>query len=213
MIMKAYNPVCTVGIAAVLLLFPSSCRVLDGTDLDEGISGMEAAGFTAPAEPAARPVRTAPADERRAILTRGNSWVAGLPGFSANAFAALYGEYRLEFPGEAVSGGIGPGDFYVWLSKEPVYLPTDIWEARTGITGYTGWQRAEGDSFLVASEVEGGTNRDTWTVLFQFPQTIGAVLSSGEMNLLIRTWLSRFRYFLSLANISTDISMPAVVNF
>jgi hypothetical protein len=179
------------------------------------------------------------AADRGAILIRGNEWVAGLPGFPANAFSALYGEYRLEFPGEAYSaentGGAGvansggpeagdsrpealsfeeaPPDFYLWVSRESLYLPEEIWETRAGITGYTVQERDEEGSLLAASAIDGGTARDVWTVLFQFPQSIRTIRSPPETNLLIRTWISRFRYFLSLAVTPADISLPAVVSF
>jgi hypothetical protein len=212
------------GIVTVLFLIPGGCGVLDGDINRDG-----AAGFILP-DQAAMPARMVQAAGRRAILTRGNDWVTGLPGLPANAFAALYGEYRLEFPEEAAGTGsegteagasriaaLSPGeippDFYVWLSRERLYLPGDIWETRAGIAGYTVQQRIEGDSLLAVLVIDGGRDRDVWTVLFQFPQPAGTVPGPGELNLLIRTWISRFRYFLSLAGAPADISLPAVVNF
>jgi hypothetical protein len=238
--MKAFNPVrffCAAGIAVFLLLLPGSCGVLD-----EDIYGTDGAGPIPPAEPAAGPAQPVQAFNRGAILIRGNEWVAGLPGFPANAFSALYGEYRLEFSEAALSvgpdsagaapagtdaGGTGAGnprlevrpfvddppDFYLWLSREGLYLPEDAWEARAGIPGYTVQQRDEEGSLLAASAIDGGTARDVWTVLFQFPPSTRTLLSTGETNLLIRTWISRFRYFLSLAAAPADVSLPAVVNF
>jgi hypothetical protein len=227
--MKVFNTVrffLTAGVVMGLFLLPGACGVLD-----EDIRGTDAAGLIPPNQ-AAIPVQMVQAAGRRAVLIRGNEWVLGLPGFPANAFAALYGEYRLEFPGEAVSAGTGsegtgagdpriadpsfaeaPPDFYLWLSKENLYLPEDLWETRAGITGYTVQQRNEGDSLLAASVIDGGTDRDVWTVLFQFPQPAGITFSPAEINLLIRTWISRFRYFLSLAGTPADVSLPAVVNF
>jgi hypothetical protein len=208
------------GIAAILFLIPGACGVLD-----EDIKGPDAAGLP----PDQEPVRMAAAS-RGAILIRGNEWLTGLPGFPANAFAALYGEYRIEFPGDALPAGSGfegtdtgeprmaalsfieaPPDFYVWLSKENLYLPQDLWETRADIAGYTVRQRNEGDSLLAALAIDGGTDRDSWTLLFQLPRPAG--LSPAETDLLIRTWTSRFRYFLSLAATPADVSLPAVVNF
>jgi hypothetical protein len=225
--MKTFHPFpgfLAAGIGAILALISGACGVFDGD-----IHGADAVELILP-DQTVIPVQMVQAAGRRAILIRGNDWVAGLPGFPDNAFAALYGEYRLEFPGEAagtgsagtdagafriaaLSAGKGPPDFYAWLSRERLYFLEDIWETRAGITGYPAQQRNMGDSLLVAVEIDGGKDRDAWTALFQFPQSAGTMFGAGDLNLLIRSWILRFRYFLSLAAMPADISLPAVVNF
>jgi hypothetical protein len=139
----------------------------------------------------------------------------GFPGFGDNAFPSLYGEYRLEFPDQPPSGGAsGPGVFSLWLSGEALYFPEGLWEGRPGTGGYRILQRKEGESLLAATVLDGGPNHGLWTAAFQFPRGLEPLgLDDSGANQLIRAWVSRFLYFLSLVKTPGEVSLPAVVSF
>jgi hypothetical protein len=190
-----------------LALF-ASCGIVRGN------KGEASAAETAPVEIREEASR-APAAGRNIILVKGNEWITGFPGFKDNFFSSLYGEYRLELPGFSPPGEAAPPVFiFLWLSREPLYFPEDIWQRRSGVAGYTVLQKKEGEGLLAAAALDGGPVHGQWTVAFQFPQGVEALgLNDSEANQLIRTWISRFLYFLSLIKSPGDVSLPAIVNF
>jgi hypothetical protein len=158
-------------------------------------------------------VLNAGAQERKAILARGNTWTTGIPGFEDNVFPALLGEYRLEFsaPGSVGAEPGAPG-FSVWLSGEPLLFSGDVWQRRSSLGNLSAMQRQDGESVLVSLPVRGDLG--AYTVIFQFPRGIAAsALDENAANQLVRTWAARFLYFFSLIRIPTDVSLPAVVDF
>jgi hypothetical protein len=160
------------------------------------------------------------AQNRRAVLDRGNEWVRGIPGFENPALSALYGEYRLEIPaGQAVPGEAGEGEAgdrrcRVWLIGETLPFSGDSWQPRTLIFGSALWQRREGEALLAGFSFDGGTGLGSWTAVFRFPGGLAAAgLDDPGANALIERWLNRFRYFLSLIKSPADLSFPAVIAF
>jgi hypothetical protein len=173
------------------------------------------------------------AQERNAVMVRGNTWQTGIPGFGSNRFSALSGEYRLDYPlgtvfsspekvaetenAAARNEDSGNAVFSVWISAEPLVFSQSLWQARplllgSGITQAV--QQVNEDAFLVGFFFSGGNEIGSWTVLFQFPRGIAAAgLNEADANRLITAWISRFRYFLSLIKTSSDVSLPAIVKF
>jgi hypothetical protein len=174
------------------------------------------------------------AQDRNAVMVRGNAWQTGIPGFGSNSFSALSGEYRLDYPlGTVFSGSEKVVEaekttkalnedsekavFSVWISGEPLFFSQSLWQERpllrgSGITQAA--QRVSEGAFLIGFLFSGGDEIGSWTVLFQFPRGIGAAgLNEADANRLITAWISRFRYFLSLIKTSSDISLPAIVKF
>jgi hypothetical protein len=160
----------------------------------------------------------AAAQDRSAVLIKGNTWGSGIPGFGSNVFSALSGEYRLDSK-SAPDAGDSPAKevFSVRVSTDPLVFSRDFWQHRPLPRGSAlgdAMQREEEDgSFLVGFPFNGGNNMGTWTVLFQFPRESAFALTDAGINRLIAAWIGRFRYFLSLIKTSSDISLPAVVNF
>jgi hypothetical protein len=141
-----------------------------------------------------------PAVPREAVLTRGNGWVTGIPGFGSNAFPALSGEYSL-----------GAAVFSVYASREPIFF-SDTWQRRPGTGTAAVFQRLVGNTFLAAAVLEAGP--DPWTVVFEFPGGIADTgLEDAAFNRLIGAWSSRFLYFVSLVKTPGDVSLPAAVGF
>jgi hypothetical protein len=152
------------------------------------------------------------AAERGAVLTRGNGWVSGVPGFGDNAFPALSGEYRLEGMETPEAGAkAGTTGFSVRTSRAPLFFSGD-WEPRSGINAV--YQRFRGKDFLAAAVLDGGPDLGAWTVIFEFPGGIEeSGLGNAGFNRLIGVWSSKFLYFLSLIKTPGDVSLPAVVVF
>jgi hypothetical protein len=143
---------------------------------------------------------------RRAILSRGNEMVRGLPGFAENAFPALYGHYRLELPGLT---GTAP-DFSLWLCREPLYLSDTRWRLTLSGGDYSRYHQTEAAGLLVAVLPDG---EEPWTVLFRFPAASCRALEPVGLTRLIEAWLARFFYFASLAEDPQAISLPAALTF
>jgi hypothetical protein len=154
-------------------------------------------------------------ETRRIILTRGNEWVSGLPGWEENAFAALYGLYFPEFPpSPEQQGERSAGTFSVWLSRERLYFSESRWEKRPGIFSCPVLQQYEGEALLAAAPLGERAPEKDWTVIFQFPGGPAAAgLNDAGVNRLIEVWASRCLYFLSRAEGAADLSLPAVVSF
>jgi hypothetical protein len=147
----------------------------------------------------------AEAQARRAVLDRGNVWVAGIPGLGDGG-AALFGEYRLDLPA-------GEQRCRVWLTGETPSFTGGGWRPRSQIAGVPVFQRQEGEDLLAGCGFDGGTGLGSWTVVFRFPPGPAAGLDDPGINALIGRWLDRFRYFLSLIKSPADMSFPAVVAF
>jgi hypothetical protein len=165
------------------------------------------AGFTA---------SRAGAQDRRAVLDRGNVWGPGIPGFGNNAVSALFGEYRLEIPAGSGTGEMETGDprCRIWLYGETLSFAGDSWQPWMRITGVSVYQKEEGAARFFGFSFSGGTDLGTWTAVVQFPQGIAAAgLDEPGLNALISRWLNRFLYFLSLIKTPADVSLPAVFAF
>ncbi|MDR2142785.1 MAG: hypothetical protein LBP29_00250 [Treponema sp.] len=137
---------------------------------------------------------------RRMILERGNAWTTGVPGFGENALPALSGVYSVEAAG-------GTADtFTVWLCRETLYY--DDWDLRAGIWSedFRVLEKQSGDGLLVAAPFN-----EIWTGIFSFPGL--SDLSQNDMDRIIGIYRSRFLYFLTLARSSSDISLPARMDF
>ncbi|MDR0623053.1 MAG: hypothetical protein LBG10_01315 [Treponema sp.] len=149
------------------------------------------------------------AQERRAVLSRGNTWVTGIPGFGSNVFPAVYGEYRLEF---SPAGG-GDQAVFVWLCGEPLHFAESLWRPWNG-SGLSVVQRREGEARLLGFSFSGGSGLGIWTAVFQFPQGIEAAgLDEISANALINKWADRVLYFLFLIKNPADVSLPAAFAF
>ncbi|MDR2257874.1 MAG: hypothetical protein LBE14_01855 [Treponema sp.] len=149
------------------------------------------------------------AQERRAVLSRGNTWITGIPGFGNNVFPAVFGEYRLEFSPS------GPEDaaVSVWLCGEPLHFAEGAWLPWNG-SGLSAVQRRDGDAWLLGFSFSGGSGLGVWTAVFQFPRGIAAAgLDETSVNALINKWVERVLYFLFLIKSSADVSLPAAFAF
>ncbi|MDR1100059.1 MAG: hypothetical protein LBL28_06215 [Treponema sp.] len=163
------------------------------------------AGFTVP---------RAGAQDRRAVLDRGNIWVRGIPGLGNNVLPALFGEYRLELSAGEDAGEAETGEprCRIWLCGEALTFPGDSWQRRTQIAGVPIVQKEEESARLLGFSFSGGTALGVWTAVMQFPpETAG--LDEPGINALIGRWLNRFLYFLSLIKSPADVSLPAVFTF
>lgn len=139
--------------------------------------------------------KTPAAKEPRAILVRGTESVKGLPGFAANAFEAIYGEYRLEASGATVQ---------VWATREPLYFDQTAWTKRVG-GGDVSLRRTDADGrVILAAE----PSVPGWTAIAAFPPT---ALAATEMDLFFRLFMERFSHFLVGAKLPTDASFPATI--
>jgi len=144
---------------------------------------------------------------RVAILIRGNEWINGIPGIDDNGFPALTGEYRIQAAGTGESR-----EFSVYLSQESIHF-NDDWQQRKGTGSTQVYQTSTDEGFMAAASLDDGKGV-LWTALFLFPNGIeGSGLSDDAFNQMLRVWLSRLLYFLSLAKTTGEISIPAVVEF
>jgi hypothetical protein len=136
-----------------------------------------------------------PPKNPRAILVRGTESVKGLPGFEANAFESIYGEYRLEMSGVTVQ---------VWATREALYFDPAAWSKRT-VGSYASQRRTDADGrviFAAEPSVPG------WTAIAVFPPD---GIAATEMDLFFRLFLDRFSHFLVGAKVPTDASFPATI--
>jgi hypothetical protein len=162
------------------------------------------------------------AQERRAILYQGNSWLGGIPGFG-DQVPALFGEYRFEFPGDDAPGEHAlPGDggetgerrCFVWLTGGTLPFAEGTWRPRPPLAGTAVWERRDGDARFWGLSFSGGENLGLWSAVFQFPRGIEAAgLDEAGVTALIGRWQNRFLYFLSLIKNPADVSLPAVLAF
>jgi hypothetical protein len=146
------------------------------------------------------------AQNRSALLIRGNTWITGLPGIEENAFSCFYGDYRL--------AGLDSGTavFSVYICREPLLFDGQIWQSRAGLTGRA-VQRSDGEDLFIGLPVETGLPLGAgggWTILFRFS---GDKPGDETINRLVGEWAAKFRYFFSLVKTISDVSLPAVVNF
>jgi hypothetical protein len=144
------------------------------------------------------------AQNQRAVLIRGNSWITEKDTFSIGTSTVLFGEYAVETQAAAQSG------FFVRVSGGSLLLTGDRWQPRPGAGSLL--QRQEDSSLVIGFLFAGGADMGAWTVLFQFPQSDG-LIDDAAINRLIDAWTGRFRYFLSMVKVASDMSLPAVVNF
>ena len=151
------------------------------------------------------------ATERGAVLLMGNSWVSGVPGFEANGFSALTGEYRLDGLAAGDGKDAGEGEFSVYITREILYFSGEWKSSRTG--NITVFQRSGEEGFIAAVVLE-KNQENIWTVIFQFPSgTEQGGLVPDVFNSMLRSWVNKFQYFLSQARSTAEISLPAVVVF
>ena len=159
------------------------------------------------------------AQNQRAVLVRGNNWQTGIPGFGSNTFSALFGEYLTETT-NAITNAAGreyqPRQFIVRVSGQAFLFNPNMWQPRPGLN--SALQRQDSGSFLIALPYASPNNMGTWTIFFQFPQGLASganssLFNDAEANTLIRAWMGRFSYFLSLVKNFSDLSLPAVVIF
>lgn len=146
---------------------------------------------------------------RRVVLSRGNQWVNGIPGFGVNVFAALAGEYRLSPRAAGGTGSGGAGDFSLYLTTESLFFTGEWqpWPQNDRIL----WRDDEG-AFLAAMAIEDSRGGPSWIAVFEFSHGLEeAGLDANAFNQVIRIWTSKFIYFLSLSKIIEDVSLPAVV--
>jgi len=152
---------------------------------------------------------------RRMLLVRGNQWVNGIPGFGANGFFALKGEYQLLPRAENEAGNNGAGDFFVYLTKESLYFSAD-WQIRQqnrALQQNRTLQRSGEDGFLAAVTIDDGRG-SSWIAVFLFPLGIEETgLGADAFDQLIRAWTGRFLYFYSLSRTIGELSLPAIVEF
>ena len=147
------------------------------------------------------------AQNQRAVLLRGNSWITEDNLFAPGISTALFGEYSVE--SLAAEDESAQGIFLVRVSTDPLLASGDQWQPRPGAAGRL--QRQEGRDFFITFSFALDAASESWTVLFQFPRP--DEFADGAINLLIDVWTSRFRYFLSSARAASDMSLPAVFNF
>ena len=156
------------------------------------------------------------AQNRQAVMVTGNTWITGNPGFGGENITALFGEYRVEFPGEIDRES--PYTFTVRVCIEPGLLTAEGWQLRPGSSSLL--QRQEKPGLLIGFPFSGGVGLGVWTVIFCFPpgsgaelQTLPDGLGNADINRLINAWTERFYYFFSLIKVSSDMSLPAVFGF
>ena len=150
---------------------------------------------------------------RRAVMVQGNKWLVEAPFLGGNETAVLFGEYRIE---NRSGTDENEGVFYVKVSGNPLLLSGKSWQARPGTPGLQ--QLVDGTSLYIGHVFAGGHLLGSWTIIFQF---YGADLDglgtnrldAVTINRLISIWTDRFKYFLSLVKFTSDMSLPAVVDF
>ena len=166
-------------------------------------------------EPAVQPVISVfdeqAGAEREAVLLKGNDWITGLPGFDINGFPALSGVYRLEGLDIADGSDTGERGFYVYVTRELLFIGEEWQPANTGSVAY--FERHEEEEFfaaLILEDSQGGS----WTIVFHFPFGLNAAgLDPDLFGAVFRNWTNRFQYFLFQINSPADLSLPAVVEF
>lgn len=138
---------------------------------------------------------------RRLILTRGNHWIYGIPGFGANNFPALMGEYR-------ISSAENTGVFWVYLTREVLFFSQDWQPAGANNQRF---ERSGEDGFFAAFRVD--ARGVYWFVVFRFPPGFETAFSAGDFALLYQAWTDSLLDFLPPAGRIADTSLPAVVEF
>ena len=157
-----------------------------------------------------------PAQDRNAVMARGNIWINENPGFGTGTVSALFGEYFVENPGTR------PGDkrymFTVRVCGEPRLLNESGWQSRPASVSLV--QRREAGNLLIGHTFSGIPGLGVWAIIFCFPQPESTNLPAASgipddlaINRLIIAWLERFRYFFSLVRFTSDMSLPAVISF
>jgi hypothetical protein len=167
------------------------------------------------------------AQNRQAVMLRGNTWVTENPAFSDGTVTSLFGEYCVEIPGAEIPGS--QYTFTVRVTGEPRILTSGGWKPRPGSASLL--QRKENGATLIGFLFSGGEHLGSWTVMFGFPVTGEAeqppagmqpaagisipenILDDADINRLINEWTERFQYFFSLVKFASDMSLPAVVMF
>ena len=194
-------------LTALFLIF-LSCEESGGT-LSMAVSGTAGAGGagSVPEPEANRQVDTI----RKMVLSRGNQWVSGIPGFGANNFSALSGEYRLSPRAGSDTGTAGAGDFMIYLTMEKLFFSGD-WVQLDNRVLRRHSDSSEGAS-LTAVLIDDHRGA-SWIAVFEFPRgDEETVLGVNAFNQLLQAWAGKFLYFLSLSKTIGDISLPAVVEF
>jgi hypothetical protein len=179
--------------AFVLLFFSCTPGMLQNAFAPAPTENPITALVPEPAEAAGAPTTDdAPtADQSPAVqlvLERGNRWIAGIPGFGANALQAFTGEYRIPGKTELVQ---------LWLTRELLYF--EGWTSR-GISNYTVLQNSLYPQ-LTAIALGG-----IWTIVISLPPE----MSQDEADRILAACAARFN------NISTsvrDMSLPAMIPF
>jgi len=142
------------------------------------------------------------------ILTRGNNWIRGIPGFGINGFPALTGDYKID--------GLD-FEFSVYVTMEQLFF-TDEWQAKTGLGNLEAYKSSQislddDEQDLIAVLIEDG--RDfVWTAVFRFPEADSAG-GPDEVLLdrMIRVWAARLSYFLFLSDSPQNLSLPGALEF
>lgn len=171
---------------------PSSSAGFQGTQGEDGPERASTAGS---------PITSA-GPPGSALLERGGRPVSGLPGFGANAFRGLYGEYSLY--GRTDSGNLPPEPVRVWVSAEPLHFSSRLWtEERLGsLVLY-----ASREGGLWAADGASSGSLAPWTAIFGFDNT----LPEKARRDFITKFIERFSYYLGSARRSTDVSLPAIL--
>ena len=147
------------------------------------------------------------AQNQRAVLVKGNSWITENNLFSVGVSTVLFGEYNVET--QAAGSPAVLGIFSVRVSRDNQLLTGDSWQRRPGSGSFL--QRLEGSNLYIGFQFAGGASLGSWTIVFQFPDP--EKFDDPAINRLIDAWTGRFRYFLSLVKVPSDMSLPAVFNF
>lgn len=192
----------------MLILIPACRRTEEDPDASSNPGGANnsAAGF---AEENAKKTIQGVAGQtgRQLILLEGNEWTYGIPGFEDNSFSSITGEYKL-----LNAGKVEETYFFVNLSPEPLYFSGE-WQTRRGTGNIQVYDKTAEEGFLAAAIIDDG-NGTFWTAVFRFPRGLEeAGLSDDVFNQILRVWLNRCLYFITLAKTPRDISLPAVVEF
>ena len=153
-------------------------------------------------EKAALPVNTQETPKRAVVLVRGNNWVSGIPGLGTNVFSALNGDYRLEG---------AEGIFSVYLTGARLYFSDEWQQSAAGNIQF--YQHTAEEGLIVMAVLEDSSSV-IWTVIFLFPGGLEECgLDARTFNLMCGAWTSRLLYYISQANTTSEISLPAVVEF
>ena len=144
---------------------------------------------------------------RQAVLIRGNSWKTENSLFSSAVTTTLFGEYSTEAP--AAGSGSSGGLFFVRVCGDKLLFSESAWQPWPGNNSFL--SREEESGLFIGYQFAGGPDLGAWNIVFQFPNSGG--FDNAEINRLIEAWTSRFRYFLSLVRVPSDMSLPAVFSF